>query len=296
MVQARPLRARSLGITTASVVVSMTSQMLWWASPAQSQSFLQQLFGLSPPPAPHARPLPPRGPVGGAAPGVYLPGPRPDLANEQPRLGSRALPKEGTGSFTTVCVRLCDGFYFPITHRASRGRFQHDAEMCRSRCGQTEARLFYHPSAGGSMSNAVDLNGRSYTRLKTAFMHRKQLVAGCTCKPAPWSAASIMRYQMYALNDGLDINGARLGIGTVAVVAGQYPDAPPAAPATDKTTTPTTSEMAATATTSGTTAVQEGAVAPTSAATAHPPVQVAPVKIAEEPPRRSAPASARRNR
>jgi hypothetical protein len=222
-------RTRSGGLTTLSLLASVATQMIWWASPAQSQSLLQQFFGMSPP-VPQAQPaprmMPPRSPINGASPRIDLVQPPParsPLPQSQPQRG-RSAPQEGSGSYTTVCVRLCDGFYFPISHRASRGRFQHDAELCRSRCGQTEARLFYHPSAGAGMSQAVDLNGRGYARLKTAFLHRKQLVTGCACKPQPWSAASIMRHQTYALNEGFNLDGSRVGIGTVTVLAGQYPD------------------------------------------------------------------------
>lgn len=199
--------------------------MLWWASPAHAQSLLQQLFGLSP--APQAQPMPrmlPQGPIGGMAPKINLSQPQPDRSQPRQEPRGHSVPREGAGSFTTVCVRLCDGFYFPVSHRASSGRFQHDAELCRTRCGQSEARLFYYPSAGGSMNQAVDLNGRAYTRLKTAFLHRKQLVSGCGCKPEPWSAASVMRHQVYAINEGLDPSGTRRAIGTATVVAGLYPD------------------------------------------------------------------------
>lgn len=224
----RWFRSRSCGLTTLSLLASVAAQMVWWASPAQSQSLLQQLFGVSP--APQAQPVPrrlaPRGPISGAPPRIDFTQRQPARSQspEQQSKRGRSVPSEGTGSYTTVCVRICDGFHFPISHRASRGRFQHDAELCRDRCGQTESRLFYHPSAGGSIAEAVDLNGRSYARLKTAFLHRKQLVAGCACKPQPWSTAARMRHQTYALNEGLELDGSRRGTGTVTVVAGHYPD------------------------------------------------------------------------
>lgn len=274
------------------IVISMTTQMFWWATPAKAQSLLQQLFGASSPP-PQAQPMPrmvsPRGPVSGLPPRLDLTQPhigRPQHQQQPQR--SQPAPQEGTGSFTTVCVRLCDGFYFPVSHRATRGRFQHDAEQCRSRCGHAEARLFYYPSAGGSMNEAIDLNGRAYSRLKTAFLHRKQLVAGCACKPEPWSAASMMRHQTYALNEGLNLDGSRRGIGTVTVVAGQYPD-PGAQPASESAG----EEAAAAETASDAPAATDVAVVPTSEAQQAGPAQAPSVSASSADQTQRAPARAK---
>ncbi len=223
--------------TSASLLLSLMSQMFWWSTPAQAQSILQQLFGLSP--APQARQIPMT---------ARNATPRPITAQQaavtwqierKPAVGHTGpAGPEGSGSYTTVCVRMCDGYHFPISFRAPRSRFYHDAEVCRSRCGTTEARLFYHPSTGSqaAMSGAVDLTGRSYDRLPMAFMHRKKLVAGCGCRPEPWSQASVSRHQSYAIAAGVGLTPTSRSAGDLTVYAGNYatPDGPTAASGTEQ--------------------------------------------------------------
>ncbi len=81
-------------------------------------------------------------------------------------------------------MRTCDGFYFPIGDSVGRERLHSDARACSARC-DGEAKLFYYPTNGGSVETMVDMAGRPYAQLPTAFLYRKTLVQGCTCKPAP---------------------------------------------------------------------------------------------------------------
>jgi hypothetical protein len=92
-----------------------------------------------------------------------------------------AIPRAGA-TYRTLCVRLCDGFYFPISFAVSLSSLGRDAEQCQASCG-TEARLFYHANPGGSVETMFDLSGRAYSALPTAFTYRKTLVAGCRCRP-----------------------------------------------------------------------------------------------------------------
>ena len=105
--------------------------------------------------------------------------------------------QEDLGTYRTLCVRTCDGFYFPISDSVRRERLHHDSHACMQRC-DGEARLFYYPTAGGSVETMVDLAGHPYADLPNAFRYRKALVDACTCKPAPWSAQETARHQGYA--------------------------------------------------------------------------------------------------
>src|SRR5262245_23452121 len=98
--------------------------------------------------------------------------------------GDRSEPAAPSAPVTyrTLCVRLCDGFYFPISFAVPESGLKRDAEQCRASCG-TEARLFYHLNPGGSVEAMFDLAGRAYSALPTAFTYRKTLVAGCSCRP-----------------------------------------------------------------------------------------------------------------
>ena len=98
-------------------------------------------------------------------------------------------PASHTATYRTLCVRLCDGFYFPISFATRGDGLARDAEQCTASCG-LEARLFYHPNPGGSVEGMTDLLGRAYSALPTAFTYRKTLVTGCSCRPPPPAVAA----------------------------------------------------------------------------------------------------------
>jgi len=91
------------------------------------------------------------------------------------------------GTYRTLCVRTCDGYYFPISFKVTRAKFKTDAIACLERCSGGEARLFVHRNPGQQLSDAVDLRGNRYVDLDNAFSYRKELVEGCGCKPALWA-------------------------------------------------------------------------------------------------------------
>jgi hypothetical protein len=106
--------------------------------------------------------------------------------------------RPAAGASRTVCVRLCDGYYFPINFAVTRDKLQRDSGVCASRCG-AQGRLFVHRNPGGSVEDMEDLSGRPYRQLRTAFLYRTELVANCKCQPDPWDEAAQNRHRAYAL-------------------------------------------------------------------------------------------------
>ena len=104
----------------------------------------------------------------------------------------------GAGTYRTMCVRLCDGYYFPISFSATRDRLARDAKTCESSCGG-QARLFIYRNPGADVEDMVDLRGQPYQQLSTAFLYRTKYVPECRCKPNPWDAEAQQRHRMYAL-------------------------------------------------------------------------------------------------
>jgi hypothetical protein len=96
------------------------------------------------------------------------------------------------GNYRTLCVRTCDGYYWPISNSAPRSKFRKDAETCETSCDM-EARLFYLPRTSEDIAAMRDLSGRVYGRLPTAFAYRQSQSSGCTCKPEPWTEAGATR-------------------------------------------------------------------------------------------------------
>lgn len=101
------------------------------------------------------------------------------------------------GTYRTVCVRLCDGFFFPISFATTADRFGADENICRSRCG-SPARLYVYPNPGGEPEQMTDLGGQPYAALKSAFLFRTEYVEACTCKPHPWEQEALARHRLYA--------------------------------------------------------------------------------------------------
>ncbi|WP_296205049.1 DUF2865 domain-containing protein, partial [uncultured Hyphomicrobium sp.] len=92
-------------------------------------------------------------------------------------------------TYRTVCVRLCDGYYFPVSFSTLPNHFQRDEEVCQSKCA-APAQLFYHQNPGAGMEQAVDARtNQPYTSLKTAFRYRKEYINGCSCKMTEYQPA-----------------------------------------------------------------------------------------------------------
>lgn len=101
-------------------------------------------------------------------------------------------PQGGTGvaTYRTICVRLCDGYYFPVSFSTLPSHFPQDAEACQSKCA-APSELYYHPNPGGTVEQAVALKSQEpYTHLKSAFRYRKEYVNGCSCKEAEYVPAN----------------------------------------------------------------------------------------------------------
>lgn len=105
---------------------------------------------------------------------------------------------ESTG-YRTVCVRLCDGYFFPISSRTSPSNFRNDLARCEQTCGGTPVRLFTHPASSETTGDMQDLTGMPYARLKTAFRFRTTFDANCKCTADPWEQQSTDRHRLYAL-------------------------------------------------------------------------------------------------
>ncbi len=96
----------------------------------------------------------------------------------------RESPLYSSGTYRTLCVRTCDGYYFPISFSTTSDRFPEDAQTCAAMCPGAQAELFYHPNPGGGPETMMSMGGVPYSSLPTAFQYRTSLNASCTCKPA----------------------------------------------------------------------------------------------------------------
>jgi Protein of unknown function (DUF2865) len=111
-------------------------------------------------------------------PNSSLPPPSPELAAP-------------SGTFRTVCVRTCDGAYFPVSFATVQGRFQDDERTCKQLCPAAEATLFTYRNPGEDINQAVSIGGQPYSSMPNAFKFRTEFNASCSCKAAgqTWSEA-----------------------------------------------------------------------------------------------------------
>ena len=89
----------------------------------------------------------------------------------------------GAQTYRTLCVRSCDGYYFPISFATRPENFQADAQQCRARCPSAVVELYVHENPGGTVEQMVSLSGRPYQSIPTAFLYRDEYVEGCSCNP-----------------------------------------------------------------------------------------------------------------
>jgi hypothetical protein len=98
-----------------------------------------------------------------------------------------------SGTFRTVCVRSCDGYYFPISYSTVQSRFADDQRTCQRECPATEAQLYTYRNPGEDMAQAVSLAGQPYTALPAAFQYRKEFNAACSCRKPGQSWADALK-------------------------------------------------------------------------------------------------------
>jgi hypothetical protein len=96
-----------------------------------------------------------------------------------------------SGTYRTVCVRSCDGGYFPISFATVPGRFPDDEKTCKALCPAAEANLYAYRNPGEDMNQAVSISGQPYSSSPNAFRFRQEFNPSCSCKAAgqTWSDA-----------------------------------------------------------------------------------------------------------
>ena len=106
--------------------------------------------------------------------------------------GDLANPMTQGGTVRTICVRTCDGFYFPISYATNASRFREDENTCQKMCPASEVMLFSYPTEGGDVAQATSISGAPYSGLPNAFKYRQQFDAACSCRKPGQSWADAM--------------------------------------------------------------------------------------------------------
>jgi hypothetical protein len=144
-------------------------------APQQQRGFFETIFGLEPR----------RGEIDSTIPELD-----PDrvIEPEKPRSG---------GAYT-VCVRTCDGFFFPLSN--SPGGREGADEMCQALCPGTETTAFGMTSGGDIQNSASRSTGQPYSSLPNAGKYQRSFDAACTCRGQGQSWSQALKDAEYLLD------------------------------------------------------------------------------------------------
>ncbi|MCP4384193.1 MAG: DUF2865 domain-containing protein [Hyphomicrobiales bacterium] len=92
-------------------------------------------------------------------------------------LSTKRRTSQAWGS-RTLCVRTCDGYYFPISYTPNRRRFKIDQVVCKAMYGGAGAELFIHAN-GRRVEQAVSLTGQPLASRPYAFRYRSTFDESC---------------------------------------------------------------------------------------------------------------------
>jgi hypothetical protein len=84
----------------------------------------------------------------------------------------------------TICVRTCDGFYFPLGRVGEAASADAQEGLCRAACPDAEVRLFTLAEGAKDIEKAVSRDLKSYASLRTAFLFQRRHDRACTCNRA----------------------------------------------------------------------------------------------------------------
>ena len=104
---------------------------------------------------------------------------------------------DDSATYRTMCVRLCDGYFWPVSFTATKREFARDSEVCERSCG-SPAVLHVYRNPGQEPEDMIGLTGQPYVKLGTAFRYRVSYDSTCKCRPHPWEEASRQQHLSYA--------------------------------------------------------------------------------------------------
>jgi uncharacterized protein DUF2865 len=109
--------------------------------------------------------------------------------NGQPGQGDSGGVHARAGSYA-VCVRTCDGSFFPVSYSGAGSRADSLEEVCRALCPNADMALYSFPF-GGTIEEAMSPSGEPYVNLPNAGKFEKTYDANCSCrrKGESWAEA-----------------------------------------------------------------------------------------------------------
>jgi hypothetical protein len=103
--------------------------------------------------------------------------------------GEKGPVQAHAGSYA-VCVRTCDGSFFPVSYSGAGSRADSLEDVCRSVCPNADMALYSFPF-GGTIDEAASPTGEPYANLPNAGKFEKSFDPSCSCrrKGQSWAEA-----------------------------------------------------------------------------------------------------------
>ena len=130
---------------------------------------------------------------------LAAPPPQTEARFEQPEEGGTLQPRppgdnkghvEAHAGSYAVCVRTCDGSFFPVSYSGAGSRADSLEEVCRALCPNADVALYSFPF-GGTIEEAESASGEPYANLPNAGKFEQSDDPGCSCrrKGESWAEA-----------------------------------------------------------------------------------------------------------
>ena len=123
--------------------------------------------------------------------------------DQQQEMLEKSIENEKKGAHVSagsyaVCVRTCDGSFFPVSYSGAGSRSDSLEDVCRSLCPNADVQLYSFP-LGGTIDQAVSPGGEPYVNLPNALKFQQTYDPNCSCrrKGESWAqtlAAAEARY------------------------------------------------------------------------------------------------------
>ncbi|WP_052715633.1 DUF2865 domain-containing protein [Devosia chinhatensis] len=116
---------------------------------------------------------------------------------------------QGYNTVRTVCVRLSDGYFWPISYATTLDYVGGDSTTCQTMCPNAAVELYYYDNPGQEPEQMRNLSGSPYTALPNAFAYRTKFDETASCQ-APVNSDGAVRVASAEGGNGravLDING-----------------------------------------------------------------------------------------
>lgn len=102
-------------------------------------------------------------------------------SRQEPSQQTRTQRSAPSGTYRTLCVRRCDGYYFPISFSTTRQHLPTDEAICGQLCPAGDAELFYYSVRSEGPEQMRSVAGKYYADLESAFRYREVLDEACSC-------------------------------------------------------------------------------------------------------------------